>query len=82
MRPLIEKRRPVSLPATIHRGDGQSPVDCTVTEISESAARFAVPNADFIPDMFTITLAGDMNVRRSCTVLSRESGQVTVKITR
>jgi hypothetical protein len=71
----IEKRHPVSLPATIHRGGDQSPVDCTVTEISER-------NPDFIPDTFMLTLAGGMNVRRRCTVMSREPGEVFVEIRR
>jgi hypothetical protein len=82
MQPPKEHRRPVKLPATIHRGDGQSPVPCTVMEISEHRARLSVPDADFIPVEFTLTFAGGTQVQRQCIVLSREKGQITVMITK
>jgi len=70
------------MPATIHRGDNQSPVDCTVTKISESSALLMVPDADMIPITFTLTFAGGTRVQRHCTVLSREHGQITVVMMR
>jgi hypothetical protein len=57
-------------------------VDCTVTEISDTAARLLVPNADFIPETFTLSLASGAKVQRQCTVQSRERGQISVVITR
>jgi hypothetical protein len=78
MPPPTKYRRPVKILGTIHRGDNQAPVDCTVTEISESSALHLVPDADMIPKTFTLSFAGGNQVQRHCTVLSREHGQIAV----
>ena len=46
MKPPIEHRHSVALPAIIHRGEGHTSVDCTVTEISKDmrALRCGIPN--------------------------------------
>ena len=82
MKPPNELRRVVTLPGTIHLSDGRSPVDCTVIEISERSARLSVPNVDLIPDNFMLTFAGGAKVRRHCIVVSRESGQISVEMTK
>jgi hypothetical protein len=74
MEPPNNQRRPVALPATIHRGDSQSPVECTVTEISETGACLSVSNADFIPSTFMLSFACGTNVQRKCTVVPPKRG--------
>ena len=82
MKPPNQLRRVVTLPGTIHFSDGLDPVDCTVIEIAERSARLSVPNVDLIPDNFLLTLASGAKVRRHCTVVSRESGQISVEMTK
>jgi|HubBroStandDraft_6_1064221.scaffolds.fasta_scaffold138342_2 hypothetical protein len=69
----------VTLRATIHLDAGKSTVECAVTEMSDKDARLAVPDADSIPDTFLLTFASG-KVRRRCTVVSRELGQISVKM--
>ena len=82
MKPPNELRKAVTLPATIHFGDGRSPVDCTVIEISETSALLSVQSADLIPDNFMLTFAHGAKVRRHCIVVSREPGQISVEMTK
>jgi hypothetical protein len=71
--------RPVALRGTIYLDAEKSTVECDVTEISDNGARISVPDADSIPDTFTLTFAHG-SVRRRCTVLSRELGQISVEM--
>jgi len=77
-----ELGQPVTLRATIHCGAEQSPVKCTVMEISEGAARLSVPNADSIPDTFTLSFSDGTKVLRQCTVQARAPGQISVVMTK
>jgi hypothetical protein len=81
MQPPKDKRRTVALPATIHRGDGQSPLECTVLGISDSRARFLVQDAYLVPDGFILSLGG-AKVRRRCVLISRDPSEIFAEITK
>jgi hypothetical protein len=80
--PRDEPRRPVAFPALIHYEAGQPPVQCTVTGIAEKAAQLLIPGGKPVPDNFTLSFGSDTKVHRRCTVLSRETDQIIVAMSR
>ena len=80
MEPPTKDAPLLAIPALIHRGKAQTPLDCTITEITENHAQLAVSIPDFIPDTFTLTLVGNGKVQRHCVVLSRSASKIFVEI--
>ncbi len=79
--PRGEVGRLVAIPAVIQLDVG-STVECIVTEISERGARLSVPNAESIPDTFTLIFVRSATVQRHCTVVSREPGHLSVEMSK
>jgi hypothetical protein len=68
----IENRKHVRHPGNnragiIYPGHGQSPIMCTLIDLSEGGAGLTVINTSTIPDCFELEIKGD-DTRRTCKV--------------
>jgi hypothetical protein len=75
-------RLPIRRPATVSFGEESLPVSCVIWNISDGGACLAValPSAD-LPRHFTLNLAADGSVQKSCEVVWIDKRFVGVKFT-
>jgi hypothetical protein len=73
------RRHIINRVAQYHSGLGALPRACLVTDISEGGARLYSDTP--MPDVFTLTLAGERAETRECRVAWRLGGEVGVEFT-
>jgi hypothetical protein len=66
------ERHLLHYPACIDLGDGSTPVNCMIFDVSEGGARLTVGIRTEVPEEF------DLVFRRRCRVLRRTDGQLAV----
>ena len=71
-------RQPLQQPAFIDAGDGSSPRQCTVMDISKTGARILMNAANVLPAEFSMAMTRYGNVRRHCHVTWHSDGEMGV----
>ena len=75
-------RRAISYPAFLDLGDGVTPRECLLCDVSKEGALLTVENPTSLPDEFTLALSVDGAARRRCRVAWRSKEQVGVSFSK
>lgn len=75
-------RKRLHYPAWIDVGNGATPLDCMIYDISETGARLTLASTEQAPDRFVLLLSIDGNTKRNCEISLRSGFNVGVKFLR
>ncbi|MGH6769058.1 MAG: PilZ domain-containing protein [Xanthobacteraceae bacterium] len=76
------RRQPLHYPAWILLRPDHAPLQCMLSDVSNSGAKIAVSDDHELPEEFILILSPGGGTRRNCRVVWREGGRLGVEFFR